>query len=65
MVDDLPEMQAAVVQQGQEAALVDEQRPRLGWPGMGRAWGPREPMRVEAHLARQEVHLGNGGRVSV
>lgn len=30
-VDDLPEMQAAVVQQGQEAALGGVQRPRRGW----------------------------------
>lgn len=38
-MDDLPEMQAAVVQQGQEAALVEERKPRLGWPGLGRAVG--------------------------
>lgn len=31
LVDDLPEMQAAIIQQGQEAALVGEQRPGLGW----------------------------------
>lgn len=30
MVDNLPEMQAAVIQQGQEAALGGVQRPRLG-----------------------------------
>lgn len=30
-VDNLPEMQAAVIQQGQEAALGGVQRPRLGW----------------------------------
>lgn len=35
MVKDLPKMQAAVVQQSQEAALEGEQRPRLGWPGEG------------------------------
>jgi hypothetical protein len=30
MVDNLPEMQAAVIEQGQEAALVGKQRPKLG-----------------------------------
>lgn len=44
MVNNLPEMQAAIVQQGKEAALVGEQRPRLGSHGRGReAWGTREP----------------------
>lgn len=56
MVDDLPEMQTAVIQQGQEAALKGVQRPRLGWWDLGRGRGglgsTSQPAGAEAHLAR-------------
>lgn len=35
------------------------------WAGLGRARRPWEPGRGEAHLAGQEVHLGDSGCVSV
>lgn len=46
---------------------MGEQRPRLGWWGLGRGClGAMGQMAgAEAYLARQEVHLGDSGHVSV
>lgn len=45
---------------------MSEQRPRLGWWGLGGALGAMSQLTgAEAHLTRQEVHLGDSGHVWV
>lgn len=45
---------------------MSEQRPRLGWWGLGGDLGTMSRLvGAEAHLARQKVHLGDSGHVWV